>query len=73
MINITQKITDNSGLNPIDESSKNLAAKSNWLTRYYKKSNYAILFNQVNGTFIRIGKNNIDPFYNHNGPELLDI
>jgi radical SAM protein with 4Fe4S-binding SPASM domain len=45
----------------------------NYLTRYYKESDYAIIFNQVNGTFIRLGKNNIDPFYNKIGPELLDI
>jgi radical SAM protein with 4Fe4S-binding SPASM domain len=46
---------------------------SNWLARNYKESKYIVLFDQDNGTFIRRGNNDIDPFYNVTGPELLDI
>ena len=44
-----------------------------WLIKKYSDSNYIALFNRVNGAFIRYGENNIDPFYNVTGPELLDI
>lgn len=44
-----------------------------WLLRHYAESEYDIFFDQQNGTFIRYGKNDIDPFCNHLGPELLDI
>ncbi|MDR1486635.1 MAG: radical SAM protein [Deltaproteobacteria bacterium] len=46
---------------------------TNWVTRHCKDSDYIIFFNQNTGAFIRYGKNNIDPFYNVDGPELLDI
>ncbi|MDR1608690.1 MAG: radical SAM protein [Deltaproteobacteria bacterium] len=43
------------------------------LLRRYKESDYFVLFNQNNGSFLRYGKNDIDPFSNVKGPELLDI
>ncbi|MDR2457042.1 MAG: radical SAM protein [Clostridiales Family XIII bacterium] len=45
----------------------------NLLIRHYEKSNYVIFFDRNNGTFCRFGKNDIDPFFNITGPELLDI
>jgi radical SAM protein with 4Fe4S-binding SPASM domain len=46
---------------------------SSTITRYYKESNYCAIFDQKSGLFIRYGKNDIDPFCNITGPELLDI
>jgi radical SAM protein with 4Fe4S-binding SPASM domain len=46
---------------------------ANWLKRYYDESEYAIFFDRDDGTFIRYGKDDIDPFCNKMGPELLDI
>jgi radical SAM protein with 4Fe4S-binding SPASM domain len=43
------------------------------LLRYCIESNYHIIFNKNNGSFVRFGENNVDPFYNVIGPELLDI
>jgi radical SAM protein with 4Fe4S-binding SPASM domain len=46
---------------------------SNMICRHYKESDYFIFFDQNNGTFIRYGRDDVDPFYNVSGPELLDI
>jgi radical SAM protein with 4Fe4S-binding SPASM domain len=46
---------------------------SKWILRQYKDSSYFVLFDKENGTLIRKGKNNKDPFWNKRGPELLDI
>jgi radical SAM protein with 4Fe4S-binding SPASM domain len=46
---------------------------SNLICRHYKESDYFIFFDQDNGTFIRYGRDDHDPFYNQSGPELLDI
>jgi radical SAM protein with 4Fe4S-binding SPASM domain len=46
---------------------------NNWFIRTYNESNYLIAFDRDCGTFIRYGKNDINPFYNLSGPELLDI
>jgi radical SAM protein with 4Fe4S-binding SPASM domain len=46
---------------------------SDFICRYYKESDFFIFFDQKNGTFIRYGRDDVDPFYNVSGPELLDI
>lgn len=46
---------------------------SNLICRHYKESDYFIFFDQENGTFIRYGRDDVDPFHNVSGPELLDI
>ncbi|MDR0622551.1 MAG: radical SAM protein [Deltaproteobacteria bacterium] len=46
---------------------------ANQITRYYKESDYMIFFDQATGMFVRYGRNNVDPFHNASGPELLDI
>lgn len=44
-----------------------------WILRQYKESSYIALFDKENGTFLREGMNHKEPFWNHKGPELLDI
>lgn len=43
------------------------------IIRDCKASNYILAFDKDKGKFIRQGKNGIDPFWNVNGPELLDV
>ncbi|MDR1084098.1 MAG: radical SAM protein [Deltaproteobacteria bacterium] len=45
----------------------------NILIRKCPESKYYIAFDRKNGTFIRMGENDVDPFCNFRGPELLDI
>lgn len=44
-----------------------------WLLKKYQDSNYIILFDKESGKLIRQGINDIEPFWNVAGPELLDI
>lgn len=45
----------------------------NILLKKYVESNYFVLFDKIKGVFIRVGMGDCEPFYNFNGPELLDI
>ena len=46
---------------------------SDIIFRNYQKSNYKIFFDRTSGFFIRLGNSGKEPFYNLEGPELLDI
>ena len=43
------------------------------LIRNYPKSNYIVYFDRESGMFVRMGESDRQPFWNVDGPELLDI
>ncbi|WP_196605401.1 radical SAM protein [Pectinatus haikarae] len=44
-----------------------------WLLKKYQDSQYIILFDKESGKLIRQGTDNVEPFWNVVGPELLDV
>ena len=43
------------------------------LIRNYSESNYILYFDRESGMFVRISMSGQEPFWNVNGPELVDI
>ena len=43
------------------------------LIRNYPESNYIVYFDRESGMFVRISMSYQEPFWNVNGPELVDI